>query len=135
MEVLPMIGIFIALIPALLVAASIGPQAVVAVLIVYLILSQVEGSIVTPRVQSSAVELHPALVMMVIILGFAIGGIVVALLSIPFIAVGRDIVSYLYLRLGDVPPSPEEAITGFIKPREPIRLRRSTAPEPADSQT
>ena len=73
--------------------------------------------------------------MMVIILGFAIGGIVVALLSIPFIAVGRDIVSYLYLRLGDVPPTPDEAIAGFIQPREPIRLRRSKTPEPAESQS
>jgi predicted PurR-regulated permease PerM len=135
MEVLPMIGIFIALVPALLVAASIGPQAVVAVLIVYLILSQVEGSVVTPKVQSSAVELHPALVMMVILLGFHIGGIVVALISIPFIAAGRDIVSYLYQRLADVPPSPDEAIASFIQPRQPIRLRRAKAPEPAESQT
>ena len=79
MEVLPIIGIFIAVIPALLIAFSIGPQAVIGVAILYGILSQVEGSIVTPKVQNAAVNLHPALVMMVLILGFAVAGLVGAL--------------------------------------------------------
>jgi predicted PurR-regulated permease PerM len=133
MEVLPIIGIFIAVIPALLVAISIGPQAVIGVAIVYGVLSQVEGSIVTPKVQNAAVDLHPALVMMVLILGFAVAGLVGALISIPFIVAGRDIISYLYLRLGDEPPDPETAAAQFIKPRPPLR-RRAQPVEASESQ-
>ena len=136
MEVLPIIGIFIAVIPALLIAFSIGTEAVIGVAILYGVLSQVEGSIVTPKVQNAAVNLHPALVMMVLILGFAIAGLVGALISIPFIVAGRDIISYLYLRLGDEPPDPETAAAQFIKPRTPIRFRapKPTA-DPAEIQT
>lgn len=133
MEVLPFIGIFIAVIPALLIAASIGSEAVIAVAIVYGVLSQIQGSIVTPRVQNSAVDLHPALVMMVLILGFAVAGLVGALVSIPFIVAGRDIMSYLYLRLGDEPPDPETAATQFIKPRPPLRRKKAPAPDSADA--
>jgi predicted PurR-regulated permease PerM len=136
MEVLPFIGIFIAVIPALFVAISIGPQAVVGVVIVYGVLSQVQGSIVTPKVQNSAVDLHPALVMMVLILGFAVAGLVGALIAIPVIVAGRDIISYLYLRLGDEPPDPETAAAQFIKPRTPIRFRApKPSVDPAESQT
>ena len=123
MEVLPIIGIFIAVIPALLIALSIGTEAVIGVAILYGILSQVEGSIVTPKVQNAAVDLHPALVMMVLILGFAVAGLVGALIAIPVIVAGRDIISYLYLRLGDEPPDPETAAAQFIKPRPPLRRR------------
>jgi predicted PurR-regulated permease PerM len=133
MEVLPIIGIFIAVIPALLVALSIGTEAVIGVAILYGILSQVEGSIVTPKVQNAAVDLHPALVMMVLILGFAVAGLVGALIAIPVIVAGRDIISYLYLRLGDEPPDPETAAAQFIKPRPPLR-RRAQPVEASESQ-
>jgi len=136
MEVLPIIGIFIAVIPALLIAFSIGTEAVIGVAILYGVLSQVEGSIVTPKVQNAAVNLHPALVMMVLILGFAVAGLVGALISIPFIVAGRDIISYLYLRLGDDPPDAETAAAQFIKPRTPIRFRApKPTPDPAEIQT
>jgi predicted PurR-regulated permease PerM len=133
MEVLPIIGIFIAVIPALLIAASIGTEAVIGVAILYGILSQVEGSIVTPKVQNAAVDLHPALVMMVLILGFAVAGLVGALIAIPFIVAGRDIISYFYLRLGDEPPDPETAAAQFIKPRPPLR-RKAQPVEASESQ-
>ena len=134
MEVLPIIGIFIAIIPALLVALSIGTEAVIGVLIVYGVLSQVEGSIVTPKVQNAAVDLHPALVMMVLILGFAVAGLIGALISIPFIVAGRDILSYLYLRLGDDPPDPETAAAEFIKPHVSLRRRKAPPVEASETQ-
>ena len=134
MEVLPIIGIFIAVIPALLIAFSIGTEAVVGVAIVYGVLSQVEGSIVTPKVQNAAVDLHPALVMMVLILGFAVAGLVGALVAIPFIVAGRDIISYLYLRLGDQPPDPETAAAQFIKPRVSLRPRKAPPVEAPERQ-
>ena len=74
--------------------------------------------------------------MMVLILGFAVAGLVGALISIPFIVAGRDIISYLYLRLGDEPPDPETAAAQFIKPRTPIRFRApKPTPDPAEIQT
>jgi len=134
MEVLPIIGIFIAVIPALLIAVSIGTEAVIGVIIVYGVLSQVEGSIVTPKVQNAAVDLHPALVMMVLILGFAVAGLIGALISIPFIVAGRDILSYLYLRLGDEPPDPETAAAEFIKPHVSLRRRKPPPIEASETQ-
>ncbi|HVQ23458.1 MAG TPA: AI-2E family transporter, partial [Candidatus Saccharimonadia bacterium] len=90
----------------------------------------------TPKVQNAAVDLHPALVMMVLILGFAVAGLVGALISIPFIVAGRDIFRYLYLRLGDRPLEPEEATAELIKPRTPIRFRSpKPTPDPAEIQT
>ena len=71
-----------------------------------------------PKIQGSAVELHPSLIIFVLIIGGAIAGLLGAILAIPITAAGRDVYRYLFRRLSDAPPAAEEAR---------LRLRRSAS--------
>jgi predicted PurR-regulated permease PerM len=48
--------------------------------------------------------------MIILIVGSAVAGTVGLLLSLPVAAIARDLFTYLYLRLGDEPLSPAEAL-------------------------
>ena len=108
-ELLPIIGPIISMIPTLLVALTTTDPVVaaIAVVILYLVVQQVEGAVLVPKIQGSAVQLHASLVIFVLIIGGAIAGLLGAILAIPITAAGRDVYRYLFRRLSDNPPPPE----------------------------
>ena len=86
-------------------AATAGPAAVVAALLMYTLVQQLENNFLVPKIQGSAVELHPAAVMFAIIIGGALAGLLGAILALPMTAAFRDVVRYLFRRLS--PDEPE----------------------------
>lgn len=116
LELLPIIGPIIAAIPAILIAATAGVGPALAALGLYFVIQQVENTILVPRVQSDATDLHPAAVIFVIILGAAIAGFLGAILALPLTAAGRDIYRYLFRRLSPEPPSSETAMEEALNP-------------------
>jgi predicted PurR-regulated permease PerM len=99
LELLPIIGPIIAAVPAILLAATAGPQAVVAAFVLYLLVQQVENNLLVPKIQGDAVALHPSAVMFALVVGGAIAGLIGAILALPITAAGRDIFAYLFARL------------------------------------
>jgi predicted PurR-regulated permease PerM len=112
LELLPIIGPIIAAVPALLLAATAGPQAVVAAFLLYLLVQQVENNLLVPKIQGDAVALHPSIVMFALVIGGAIAGLMGAILALPITAAGRDIFAYLFARLspGGARPATAEAM-------------------------
>jgi predicted PurR-regulated permease PerM len=106
LELLPIIGPIISMIPTLLVALTTSDPVVAAISVValYLVVQQVEGAVLVPKIQGSAVELHPALIIFVLIIGGSIAGLLGAILAIPITAAGRDVYRYLFRRLSETPP-------------------------------
>ncbi len=109
-EILPFIGPFIGLVPAVLVATIQSPLLGLWTLIVFLAIQQLENVVLVPRISGKAVELHPALIMLVIVIGNQLAGLWGMLLAVPVTAMFRDVFKYLYLRLKDEPVSPKEAM-------------------------
>jgi predicted PurR-regulated permease PerM len=105
LELVPIIGPIIAAIPAVLLAATAGPGTIVAALILYTLIQQVENNFLVPKIQGDAVELHPAVVMFAIIVGGSLAGLLGAILALPITAAFRDVVRYLFRRLS--PDEPE----------------------------
>ena len=106
LELLPIIGPIISMVPTLLLAASTGRvDAVVAVVLLYLIVQQLENNILVPKIQGDAVELHPAVVILALTVGAAIAGLLGAIFSLPIAAASRDIYRYVFRRAGGAPPS------------------------------
>jgi predicted PurR-regulated permease PerM len=105
LELVPIIGPIISAIPAVLLAAIAGPAAVVAALLLYTLIQQVENNFLVPKIQGDAVELHPAAVMFAIIVGGSLAGLLGAILALPVAAAFRDVVRYLFRRLS--PDQPE----------------------------
>ncbi len=88
-EVLPYIGPFIGLVPAVIVALSGGSllQALLVLLGSLLLIQQLEAHIVVPRVMSKAVGLSPVIVILALIIGAKLFGLVGAVLAVPVAAV------------------------------------------------
>lgn len=105
LELVPIIGPIIAAIPAVLLAATAGPGVMVAALILYTLIQQIENNFLVPKIQGDAVELHPAVVMVAILIGGSLAGLLGAILALPITAAFRDVVRYLFRRLS--PDEPE----------------------------
>jgi predicted PurR-regulated permease PerM len=123
LELVPIIGPIISAVPAVLLAATAGPAAVVAALLLYTLVQQIENNFFVPKIQGDAIQLHPAAVIFAIIIGGALAGLLGAILALPMTAAFRDVVRYLFRRLS---------------PDEPAALAASLTPigmGPADGWT
>jgi predicted PurR-regulated permease PerM len=105
LELIPIIGPIISAVPAVLLAATVGPGTVVAALVLYTLVQQVENNFLVPKIQGDAVELHPSLVMFAILVGGSIAGLLGAILALPMTAAFREVVRYLFRRLSPDDPS------------------------------
>jgi predicted PurR-regulated permease PerM len=121
LEWLPIIGPIVAAIPAILIGLSIGPPAAIAAALLYTGIQQLENHILVPKVMGDAVELHPAVMIMSLVVGGALFGIGGAILAAPAVAAGRDLYRYGFHRFGGQPPTEalELAMHGVRHARPP----------------
>ncbi len=117
-EVLPNIGPYLGAIPAILVALATNPVSALWVALAFFVIQLVENLILVPRISGSSVKLHPALVMMVLVIGGQLAGFWGMLIAVPVTAVIRDVFLYLYLRLLDKPLTPDEAVARMRSDQE-----------------
>jgi predicted PurR-regulated permease PerM len=104
LELVPIIGPIISAIPAILLAATAGIEAVIAAFALYLIVQQVENNLLVPKIQGDAIELHPAIVIAAIVIGGSLAGLLGAILALPVTAAMRDVTRYLFRRLSPGEP-------------------------------
>ncbi len=110
LEIVPVLGPILAAIPIIVVTLATSPSKLFWVILLAVAVQQVENYILVPQITRGTVKLHPALSMIILVLGSAVAGVVGVLLSIPLAAIVRDIARYLYLRLAEEPLSPQEAL-------------------------
>ncbi|MET0773174.1 MAG: AI-2E family transporter [Candidatus Limnocylindrales bacterium] len=125
LELVPVIGPILSMIPTLVLAlATDDPvRAAIAVVALYLIVQQLENHILVPKIQGDAVELHPSIVILALIVGSALFGLMGAILSVPVTAAARDIYRYCFRRLSeDDPdiPDPDAPDMARKTGREPV---------------
>lgn len=83
LEVIPILGPFLAFSPALLVALAVDPAKALAVLIFAIVVQQIEGNILVPRIMGHTVGVSPLTVLLGILVGAALYGIPGAFLAVP----------------------------------------------------
>nr|HID12279.1 AI-2E family transporter [Anaerolineae bacterium] len=118
MEFVPSLGPIIAMIPAVLVALFDGSNFLplsnfwFAVLVagLYIVIQQIEGNLLVPRILGRSLNLHPLLVLIAIIVGGSLAGILGMLLAAPVLATLRIVGRYVFCRLYDRDP--------FVEPEE-----------------
>ena len=110
LELLPNIGPVVSLISITFIALLQSPAKALWTAIAFVIIQQIESNFLVPQITSNSVRLHPALVIIAIVVGNEIAGLWGMLLIVPLTAVIRDVVKYLYLRFSDVEVSPEDAL-------------------------
>jgi predicted PurR-regulated permease PerM len=85
-EFVPGIGPFLSAIPSIALGFTVSPAVGVASAVFSLIWSQVENNVITPKVMGSAVELHPLVILVALLVGSELLGAAGALLAIPVAA-------------------------------------------------
>ena len=86
LEIIPYIGPFIAVIPAVFFAFLQNPPLALAVLALYIIIQQLENHIIVPVVMSKSVGLNPVLVILAILIGGSLAGAIGAIIAIPVVS-------------------------------------------------
>lgn len=97
--VLPYIGAFLGAIPAVIFALTISWQTVVLTVLLYIGINQLEGILITPRIQGNAVRVHPLLIFIAVLLGIELGGTLGAIIAVPTLAVVRVLAEFFWTRL------------------------------------
>jgi predicted PurR-regulated permease PerM len=136
LEWFPIIGPIIAAVPAILIGLSISFPAAIAAAILYTAIQQLENNILVPKVMGDAIELHPAVMILSLVVGGALFGIGGAILAAPVVAAGRDLYRYGFHRFGGQPPQPafELALHGArALPPEEVPPLPPSAPTPETS--
>lgn len=109
-EIIPVLGPYLGAIPAVLVAFLTQPIKALWVAIAFAVIQQIENMFLVPRIAGNAVRFHPALVMIIMVVGSELAGLWGILLGVPLTATFRDVFQYLYLRTTERGATPEMAM-------------------------
>jgi predicted PurR-regulated permease PerM len=88
-ELIPYVGPWLGAIPAVLYALVQHPLAALWVAILFLLIQQLEGHLVVPKVMGHSLRLHPLLVIFGLLAGGEIYGFPGILVALPLLAAGR----------------------------------------------
>ena len=95
-ELIPVIGPLIGAIPGILVTLATSPGDLVWVVLLYVGVQLVQNALLAPRIQGQAVQLHPVLIMVVLVIASEVAGLWGVILAVPVAAVSRDVFKYFY---------------------------------------
>jgi predicted PurR-regulated permease PerM len=107
LECIPTFGPIIATIPAVIVALFQGSDRFVAmdnllfaviVTVAYVLIQQLESSILAPKVMGNAVVLPPIIVLIAITAGLQVWGILGAIVAVPVVATFKTVTRYLWMK-------------------------------------
>jgi len=98
LEFIPYIGPIIASIPAILLGFSQGPGRGIAVILLYVLVNQVEGNVTVPLIMAQAVDLHPAVVAVGLVVVGAMFGIVGLFVAVPMIVAVLILVEEIWIK-------------------------------------
>ncbi len=96
MEILPVLGAFLAAIPAVVVALFLGGfSKALLVALLFLIAQQLEGNILVPRIMGGSVGVHPLWVLFAMLSATALYGVIGAFFAVPVVAIVSATLRYL----------------------------------------
>ncbi|MDQ0215322.1 putative PurR-regulated permease PerM [Oikeobacillus pervagus] len=95
-NVIPFLGPYLAVTPAIFVAWIQEPQMVLYVAIVMLVAQQIESNLISPNVMGKALNIHPLTVISLILAAGNIAGIWGIILAIPTYAVAKTVIINIY---------------------------------------
>lgn len=112
LALIPNLGPILSFIPAVIVALVQGSTYLplsnltfaLVVALLYLIIQQLEGNLITPRIVGQAVDLPPVLVLLGVAVGASTAGLLGAVLAAPVLATGRVLTIYAWNKLTDRDP-------------------------------
>jgi len=93
---IPIIGAVLGAVPGLLVTLATSREDMIWVIVLYVVVQFVESNIISPRIQSKAVNIHPALILVVLVIASETSGLWGVVVGVPLTAAARDVFKYFY---------------------------------------
>ena len=114
MEAVPTLGPILAAIPAVILALTQGSSVLpvnnvtfaLITLLAYALIQQAENVLIVPRIMGSALELHPMVVLVGVVIGASFAGILGVFLAAPTLATLKVILMYTHAKILDMDPFP-----------------------------
>ena len=94
-DIIPYFGPIIGAAPAVMLAILESPWMAVKVIIMFVIIQQIEGNIIHPKIVGDNIGLHPLTVIFFVFVGGEVGGLIGMLLGVPVAAIGKVFVGHL----------------------------------------
>lgn len=101
-NVIPFLGPYIAVVPAIIIALVQDPIMAVYVAIVMLIAQQIESNLITPKIMGDALDVHPLTVITLLLAAGNIAGLWGIILAIPTYGVLKTIAKNIYARRQEI---------------------------------
>lgn len=118
MNFIPFIGPFLGALPAVLVGLTINFKMVLYVIILSVIVQQIEGNLVTPNIMGRKLDIHPFMVIVVVMISIRLFGILGALIASPLYITIKILIKGLrkiYYKSQNICLVPEEIIDNYIE--------------------
>jgi len=109
-EIIPVFGPYMGALAPVLIALIDRPIKALWIALAFFGIQQVESLFLTPRISGRAVRFHPAMVMIIVVVGAELAGIWGLILAVPLAAILRDVARYLYLRTSEQGVTPAMAL-------------------------
>ena len=93
LEAVPNLGPTIAAIPAILIGLTVSPMIGLGTLILSILIQQLENNLIVPKIMQDATGTKPLITILVLLVGFTLGGITGAVLSMPIFLTGQIVIN------------------------------------------
>src|ERR671917_121400 len=97
--VIPYLGAWLGAIPAVIVALTVSPAKAFLTALLYLVVQQIEGNVLQPRIQGHALNMPSILIFLGVIAGGEIAGLLGVIFAVPTLAVLKVLFDFLRVRL------------------------------------
>ncbi|MCX7708470.1 MAG: AI-2E family transporter [Clostridia bacterium] len=95
-SIIPIVGAFLGVLPAVLVGLPGGTLVIVKILIIMAIVQQVQGNLISPMIMGKSMDIHPLTYIIIFLVSSALYGFVGMLIAVPVYAVLKVTLSNLY---------------------------------------
>lgn len=95
-NMIPYVGPYIGITPALLVSLALSPRKIIWIIIVVCIIQQIDGSLIFPKVVGKSINVHPLTIIVLLLAAGNIAGVAGMILCVPFYAVVKTVVTYFW---------------------------------------
>lgn len=95
-NIIPYLGPYFGAAPAILFALTLSWKMVLYVVIVNWLIQILEGNVISPQVVGRTLHMHPLTIILVLLAGGEVAGVLGLILAVPFYAVVKVLVQYLF---------------------------------------
>lgn len=95
-NMIPYVGPYIGIAPALMVSLAVAPKKIIWVIVVVIIVQQIDGNIIYPNIIGKTLKIHPLTIILLLLAAGNIAGIPGMILCIPCYAVVKTIFNYVW---------------------------------------